>query len=104
MFEAGCRLNSTPSIPTDPHISHRAATSGSVVDGHSVHGAVSRRAAPVGPGGRVGARQPQKVEGDEVRRPQVRCPGSTGAAAMQPASTSLLAGEGHAAVIGMRSR
>jgi len=39
------RLKTMPSIPTDAHVSHSRTVSGSVVDGHSAHGATSRRAA-----------------------------------------------------------
>jgi hypothetical protein len=38
-------LKTTPSILTDTHDSHSRTVSGSVVDGHSAHGAKSRRAA-----------------------------------------------------------
>lgn len=39
------RLKNTPSVPTDAHVSHSRTVSASVVDGHSAHGADSRRAA-----------------------------------------------------------
>ncbi|MFF3663540.1 hypothetical protein [Streptomyces olivochromogenes] len=38
-------LKITPSIPPDAQVSHSRTTSASVVDGHSAHGADSRRAA-----------------------------------------------------------
>lgn len=38
-------LKTTPSIPIDAHVSHSRTTSASVVDGHSAHGADSRREA-----------------------------------------------------------
>ncbi|MFD4878564.1 hypothetical protein ACFWOB_35060 [Streptomyces sp. NPDC058420] len=38
-------MKSKPSMPTDVQVSHSRRVSGSVVDGHSAHGADSRRAA-----------------------------------------------------------
>ncbi|MFH9728795.1 hypothetical protein [Streptomyces sp. NPDC017260] len=38
-------MTSTPSIPTGDRVNPSRTTSASVVDGHGVHGAVSRRAA-----------------------------------------------------------
>ncbi|AMW08150.1 hypothetical protein A4E84_00475 [Streptomyces qaidamensis] len=40
-YTPSSRLKSTPSIPTDAHVSHSRTVSGSVVDGHSTHGAGS---------------------------------------------------------------
>ena len=37
-------LKTIRSIPTDAHVSHSRTVSASVVDGHSAHGAMSRRA------------------------------------------------------------
>ncbi|MET8560930.1 hypothetical protein ABZV75_10130 [Streptomyces flaveolus] len=38
------RLKTTPSIPTDAHDSHSRTVAGPAADGHSAHGAKSRRA------------------------------------------------------------
>ncbi|MFD0378716.1 hypothetical protein, partial [Streptomyces sp. NPDC127112] len=38
-------MKTTPSIPTDAHVSHSRTVYASVVDGHSTHGAANRRSA-----------------------------------------------------------
>lgn len=43
-YTLSSRSKSTPSIPTDAHVSHSRTVSASVVDGHRAHGADRRRA------------------------------------------------------------
>nr|WP_303708628.1 hypothetical protein [Kutzneria buriramensis]WKX05995.1 hypothetical protein Q4V64_00190 [Kutzneria buriramensis] len=85
-------MKTTPSIPTDAHVSHSCTTSASVVDGHSVHGAMSRRAANTDCSAALRRRYGQEVVSvpDSLSRSNATKWAGSGAGGLRPAGAELM--------------